>query len=658
MSYLETVFPFTAIVGQEKMKKALILNAVNWNLGGLLIRGEKGTAKSTAVRSLARLLPEIEVIDGCPFNCDPAGLHGLCSWCEEKRMSGKTISSVKRKMRVVDLPLNSTEDRVVGTMDIERAIGKGERAYEPGILAMVNRGILYVDEVNLLDDHIVDVLLDSAAMGRNYVEREGISFSHDSRFILIGTMNPEEGDLRPQLLDRFGLCIDVEGVDKPDERISVIERYMQYENDPESFYRLWENEEKSLADEIVKAREMLPHVSYGNDMYQLIVNISLDMNVDGHRADIFMLKTAKTLAAYHNRLNVIEEDVHEAAELVLKHRMRKQPFQDSSLDSDSLRESLEKKKKSESGTDKRKSQINHGDKGDESSEKTENKEKVFQSADSYLLKELKSKKDKQVKSGSGRRSKVKSDDKRGRYGGRCQINPNSLDIAFDSTLRAAAPYQVFRQQKEEMAFILKQKDLRTKVREKKTGNTILFLVDSSGSMGASQRMSESKGAVLSLLKDAYKKRDKVGLVSFRGKSAEVHLPPTSNVEIAQKYLDNLPTGGKTPLSSGLMACSQVFKKELSSGIKRKLLLVLISDGKANVSVNLDNNPLQEACGIAEGIRKMGADSLIVDTERGFVRFRNLERISKILNGRYCSVDELKAGSVTRMIKETLNKVAW
>ncbi len=345
MTCKKSVFPFSAIVGQEKMKKALILNAINPAIGGVLIKGEKGTAKSTAVRALADLLPEIDAVKDCLFNCSPVNTHEMCHDCLDKFESKAGFTSVRRKMKVVDLPLGATEDRVIGTIDIERAIKKGEKVFEPGILASVNRGILYVDEVNLLDDHLVDILLDASAMGMNYVEREGVSFSHPARFILIGTMNPEEGELRPQLLDRFGLCVDVEGIPDAAERADVIGRYLEFEDDPHAFEHRWQPEEEKLRSLIERAKEILPGVAHDRSTLELIANISIDMEVDGHRADIFMLKVARTIAAYHQRGAIAPDDVREAAELVLTHRMRRRPFQEPRADQGRIDETIEKHKK-------------------------------------------------------------------------------------------------------------------------------------------------------------------------------------------------------------------------------------------------------------------------------------------------------------------------
>lgn len=330
-------FPFTAIVGQEKMKRALILNLINPALGGVLIKGEKGTAKSTAVRALTEVLPERMEAEGCPFSCDPDDRSCMCDECRSK----KEIVAVKRRMRVVDLPVSATEDRVVGTLDIEKALKTGEKHFEPGLLADANRNILYIDEINLLDDHVVDVILDSAAMGVNTVEREGVSFSHPAKFVLVGTMNPEEGDLRPQLLDRFGLVVDVRGETDIEMRTEVVKRYLEYENDPEAFLEKWRPEQEKLCNKISTAKSLIKNVSYSDDILRLAAEISVSLGVDGHRADISMIKTACANAAYEGRNSVSKSDMKLAAELVLPHRMRRKPFEEQKMDIASVFELIE-----------------------------------------------------------------------------------------------------------------------------------------------------------------------------------------------------------------------------------------------------------------------------------------------------------------------------
>lgn len=324
-------FPFSALVGQDKMKLALILNVIDPTIDGVLIRGEKGTAKSTAVRALAHLLPDIPVVADCPYGCHPTRAREMCVTCRERRAAGEALPAVDRPMIVLDLPVGATEDRVVGSLDIEHALQTGEQRFEAGILGRVHRGILYVDEVNLLEDHIVDVLLDAAAMGVNTIEREGVSFSHPSQFVLVGTMNPEEGDLRPQLLDRFGLCVDVVGIRDPRQRMEVIKRRRAYEADPTSFRREWEAEDRRLREAIVRAERLLPRVEVEDDTLELIATLSVDLGVDGHRADVAMMKAAAALAAFRGRTHVEEEDVAETASLVYPHRMKKTPFEEKIL---------------------------------------------------------------------------------------------------------------------------------------------------------------------------------------------------------------------------------------------------------------------------------------------------------------------------------------
>lgn len=330
------VYPFTAIVGQNDMKLALILNVINPLLGGVLIKGEKGTAKSTAVRAIADLLPAMEAVTNCPFHCDPGDENRLCDACRDKTGAGKELPVHSVKMRVVELPVSATEDRVVGTLDIEHAIKQGEKKFDPGILAQANRNILYVDEINLLDDHVVDVLLDAAAMGVNTVEREGVSYSHPARFVLVGTMNPEEGDIRPQLLDRFGLSIEVVGENQPEWRVEVIKRRLAYEQDTGVFAQMYLAEQEKLAERILHARRLLPQVVIDDRLLLLVANVAIALDVDGHRADITVIKAAMTLAAFEGRDKVEPDDVRRAAKLVLPHRMRRRPFEDGTLDWDKV----------------------------------------------------------------------------------------------------------------------------------------------------------------------------------------------------------------------------------------------------------------------------------------------------------------------------------
>jgi magnesium chelatase subunit I len=322
MALERTIFPFTALVGQDEMKQALVLNAINPAIGGVLIRGEKGTAKSTAVRALARLLPELEVVADCPYGCSPDQLEAQCAHCRARIAAGETLPRARRRMRVVELPINASEDRVVGTIDIEAAIKQGERRFEPGVLAEANRNILYVDEVNLLDDHLVDVLLDAAAMGVNVVEREGISVWHPARFILVGTMNPEEGELRPQLLDRFGLCVDVTGIRDIEQRVDIVQRREAFEEDADAFVAQYETTEQAEADRICRGIASLPQVEVDRDMLVAIAALGIELDVDGHRADLTTRKAAQALAAYEGRPRVGLREVEMVAPMVLAHRVK------------------------------------------------------------------------------------------------------------------------------------------------------------------------------------------------------------------------------------------------------------------------------------------------------------------------------------------------
>ncbi len=335
------VYPFTAIVGQERMRRALILNAVNPRIGGVLIRGERGTAKSTAARALAALLPEVQVVADCRFGCAPDQPTTWCTECKERVANGMELPVEMRRTSFIDLPVSATEDRVVGTLDIERAIKEGERHFEPGVLAAANRGLLYIDEVNLLDDHVVDLLLDSAALGMNIIEREGISFSHPARYILVGTMNPEEGDLRPQLLDRFSLSVQIRGLPNPYDRVAIIERNLAFEDNPEAFREQWIEQERSLSQTIGAARKLVDKVVYTKRDLHAIAALTSSLEVDGHRADLVILKAARAHAAFEGRTEINDRDIALAAELALPHRLRRGPFQQVEVSPEDLQARIE-----------------------------------------------------------------------------------------------------------------------------------------------------------------------------------------------------------------------------------------------------------------------------------------------------------------------------
>ncbi len=640
------IYPFAALVGQERLKLALILNAVNPNLGGVLVRGEKGTAKSTAARGLAELLPPIPTVADCPFNCDPEEPALMCDDCRGRRASGEELPVRLRPMPVVDLPLGTTEDRLLGTIDLEKAVKTGERHFEPGLLAQAHRGILYVDEVNLLDDHLVDVLLDAAAMGVNVVEREGISFSHPARFILVGTMNPEEGELRPQLLDRFGLCVEITGLKSYEDRMAVVERRLAYEEDPESFARRWEPEQERLKQAILAARKRLARVRHNPGILRLIIAVCLEQGVDGHRADIYMLKTAQTLAAFHGREQVAVADVKDAALLVLPHRLRRKPLSDARLDRHKLEEIFQKHQE-EQGS-------GHTPAAPPSSRPDPPKEGggpvgevTTPPGRPFPVKSLELAPERRTMTAPGSRTKARSEDQQGRYVRATPCRPATPDLALDATLRAAAPYQALRD-RGNLAVAIADPDLRYKVREKRIGRHILFVVDASGSMGADARMAETKAAVLSLLLDAYQKRERVGLITFRGDKAQVLLPFTHSVEQASRCLAHLPTGGKTPLPAALALAHDLLKREKARQPQDAFLLVLVTDGKANVSLT-GKPPMQEVKELAAQIRRLKVNALVLNTERWWHEASCLPEISQLMGAAHYTMERLKAQEVVARI---------
>jgi magnesium chelatase subunit D len=603
-------------VGQDALKTALLLNAVDPRVGGVLIRGEKGTAKSTAVRALASVLPETDFIEGCRYGCDPTDPGYWCDDCRARRESGP-LGRVKRRPRVVELPVSATEDRLIGTLDLERALKSGESHFQPGLLADANRSILYVDEVNLLDDHLVDTLLDAAAMGVNTVEREGISFRHPARFILVGTMNPEEGELRPQLLDRFGLCVDIEGVREPEARVEIVRRRRAFEEDPTDFAKTWKDAEDALETTLKHARLRLPTVVLADELLYAIAAISLKAGVDGHRADHVMARAAAALAAFEGRSETTIEDVARVAPMVLAHRMRRGPFDDGRADEQSLRSMINRALTGE----------DDGEGGESSSTGPgEGQTTIFEAAATAVSADaaasakasLEAQLDRTRRSIGGRRQESVSDSGRGRYTRSESSNgvTTASDFALDATIRAAAPFQVLRDNPEGLALKIEPADVKKKVRTRKVGATIVFCVDASGSMGASKRMEAAKAAVLDLLVDAYQRRDRVSLVSFRGERADIVLSPTASVELANLRLKGLPTGGATPLAAGILKSIEVAEGELRRSNEVVPWIVLVTDGRGNVG--LDGGLGSEDARIAATRLKMVPDLnvVVIDTAGG------------------------------------------
>ncbi len=644
--------PFTSIVGQEDMKFALILNAINPRIGGVLIRGDKGTAKSTAVRALADLLEDILVVEDCPFNCDPHSPEEMCDLCYEKSQKG-LIKGISRKTPVIDLPLGATEDRVVGSLDVERAIKEGIKALEPGIMAAANRGILYIDEVNLLDDHVADVLLDSAAMGVNIVEREGVSVAHPSKFILVGTMNPEEGELRPQLLDRFGLQVSVEGIQDVDMRVEIARMAERFEADSEGFARERMPEQEGLRARISNARKFLKTVIMDDDHLRTIASTCIDLGVKTHRAEIVISRTAKTIAAFEGRIEVNHEDVKKAMELALSHRMRSRPFEPPTLNKDRLEKSMSQHQHEHdhqhqhqnSQQQKKEQQPQEPNEHQDSSQSQTAKpqEKIFEIGEPIDVRQINMprRRDRTPRrKTSGRRMNTLALHNSGRYL-RHRMPKENKDIAIDATIRAAAPYQ--RSRTGPNAIKVKGEDIREKERVRKTSAVLLFVVDASGSMGAMQRMESAKGAVLSLLMDSYQMRDKIGMVAFKGNDAELILPPCSSVDLALHRLKELPTGGKTPLSAGLSRGLQLLQGEIRKDAEAKPMMVLISDGRANVGMG--GKIRDELMEISERTKQLGVHTIVIDTEVVESSFMDMrlgycQEIAEAAGGKYYPVSGL------------------
>jgi magnesium chelatase subunit D len=757
------------------MKRALVLNAINPRIGGVLVRGEKGTAKSTAVRALASLLPEISVMPDCPYACDPATPDTWCDYCVStldttssppspmggdaeyyKRRRGQGgVRSVPRRVPIVELPVGATEDRVIGTLDLERAIKEGERHFEPGLLAAANRGILYIDEVNLLADHLVDVLLDAAAMGTNYVEREGVSVRHPAQFLLVGTMNPEEGDLRPQLLDRFALAVEVENLRSPADRAEVVRRRIAFEADPRAFAAAWADAESAERDRILSAQGLLPRVRLDDQMLGLITQLCCDFEVDGLRADIVMYKAALTLAAYAGRLHVNETDVRDAAELALLHRRRRQPFQQPDLDRERLDERIQdyldqhphddpadpedadgpasadaatrpsppgrratRDTTSVAGSEVCPQDTTAPDQDTPPAEaELSTPGRVFAPGQPPPPPSLAAPAPPRLRDAArGRRSKAlvfpwqTGASRSGPYVR--SVTPREhawREVALDATVRAAAAHQRARRAAADPppalpvddpvaprsggarrssatgasgsnnpALRLERADLRQKVRASRLSNLILFVVDASGSMAARDRMVAAKGAVLSLLLDAYRKRDQVGLVAFRGRAADLLLPPTNSVDLAEACLRDLPTGGRTPLAHGLDLARQTLERHTLNRPGVLPLLVLISDGRANVPLapGASSSPpvpygegrdsaglsmarsrggkgllLSEIQAIGVQLQRREIASVVIDTESGPLLLGLARQVAEALSARYLSLGELDASSIASAVRE-------
>ncbi|MFE3601069.1 putative cobaltochelatase [Streptomyces sp. NPDC059142] len=679
---MSTPFPFTAVVGMDDLRLGLLLNAVSPAVGGVLVRGEKGTAKSTAVRALAALLPEVPVVTGCRFSCDPAAPDPRCPDGPHGDTSGAA-----RAARMVELPVGASEDRLVGALDIERALSEGVKAFEPGLLADAHRGVLYVDEVNLLHDHLVDLLLDAAAMGASYVEREGVSVRHAARFLLVGTMNPEEGELRPQLLDRFGLTVEVAASREPDQRVEVVRRRLAYDDDPAGFAARWAGEETALRERIAAARALLPTVCLGDTALRQIAATCAAFEVDGMRADIVMARTATALAAWAGRTDVTADDVRQAALLALPHRRRRNPFDAPGLDEEKLDDTLEEFRGDEDpdpdgpeGPDDPDGPGGGGGQPPQGGPETPDtpaqdapahddtpapqesdapqeappepaggqpragagEQSPVRSAEPFRTKVL------SVpglgEGAAGRRSRARTE--RGRTTGSRRPRGTLTKLHLAATVQAAAPHQRARG-RSGPGLLVRGDDLRQATKEGREGNLVLFVVDASGSMAARRRMSAVKGAVLSLLLDAYQRRDKVGLITFRGKDAELALPPTSSVDAAAARLESLPTGGRTPLAAGLLKAHDVLRVERMRDPARRPLLLVVTDGRATGG----QDPVALAARAARLHAADGTASVVVDCEAGPVRLGLAGSLAGELAGTAITLDELRADSIAGLVRD-------
>lgn len=633
-------FPFVAVEGQERIKKALLLNIVNKKIGGVLINGEKGTAKSTLVRGLGELFSEIKVIN---------------------------------------LPLNITEDNLVGSIDIEKTMKSGKKIFQEGLLKKCHGNILYVDEINLLGDSIVSSVLEVASREMNYVERDGVSFSHECRFVLIGTMNPEEGDLRPQLLDKFGLYVNAVGTCDVLERVRIVKKRLEYENSPIEFCKKYVEEEEILKEKVNHARERVEKIKVSEQIMNIAVKIVEEANTIGNRAEIILVETAKALAALDGRSYLNIDDLKEAAIFVLPHRTNQKQEstpqnkenelednnheneqEDNGSKENNLPDEEQKKETSEESGKENKEKNDsetseNSDKNEEEKKNNENteSEEEFGIGEIFKVKDIliDTVHDTKKRAGTGKRCKTKSGSLQGRYIKSTLPKGKIRDFAFDATIRAAAPYQT-KNKENNLMISIKKEHIRVKVREKRTGANILFVVDSSGSMGVKKRMEAVKGAIMSLLKDAYEKRDKVGMVSFRRDRAEELLPITRSIDLAQKKLEKLTTGGKTPLAEGIAKAYTIMKNEIRKDKEIVPLIVFLTDGKGNFSVS-GKDPVKESIEMAEKIKNDGIRAIVIDTEEGFIKLEMAKTLSDAMKADYYKLENLKSEDVLKLIKDNI-----
>lgn len=643
------IYPFSALVGQNKLRQALLACAVNPAIGGVLIRGDKGTAKSTAARGLSVLMPPVRRVAGSSFNCLPNEPLDVCEACQQVDWQTEEIP-----VPFVNLPLGATEDRLLGSLDLEGILVDRRKKLQSGLLATAHQGILYIDEVNLLPDHLVDVLLDVAAMGVNTVQREGLSVSHPARFTLVGTMNPEEGNLRPQFLDRFGLMVDVVAPRDVAERTEVVRRRIAFDENPDAFVTRWTNEQQVIRNQIQKARQLLPSVTLSDGLLTLISQLCTELNVASLRADIVMYKTAITLAALAGRTGVTADDVRQAAELALTHRQRKKPFDDSRLPDNKLNDLMQQAPPDNLPSppneptppdDSRQSPTEDSpDQGENPDNDAPQSEQIFGVATNKQAPSIATAPTALQSLQVGRRSQAINAPR----GTVTQVMATKAptDLAISATIQHALL-------RDADSGGVSREDLHQNIRTGKTGNLIVFVVDASGSMAASRRMEAVKGSVLSLLTDAYQRRDSVGVIAFRGVEAQIILEPTRSVELAEQAMSQLPTGGRTPLPHALQVTSQLMQQVVRPDSLQPLLVIL-SDGKANVPLPGGGDAWQQTLRLAAQLRDQQIPSLVLDTETDYIRLGRATELANALGADCLSLDELSADSLTQAVLGRIN----
>jgi magnesium chelatase subunit D len=663
------LYPFSAIVEQKALKTALLLNAVDPSIGGVLIQGHKGTGKSTAARALAQLLPDIEVLEDCPFNSDPQNPLNL-DGIESAGIGQNSRQAILRPMPFVELPLNATEDRLVGSLHIEKALQTGERSFEPGLLAAANRGILYVDEVNLLPDHLVDMLLDSAASGINVIEREGISFVHPARFILIGTMNPEEGELRPQFLDRFGLCIAIRSVVDLDARKAIVQRHLAFESNPGDFLDKWAIADQAISDQIGYARGHLSSLSIPDKLMTAVVSLTQELEIQGHRADITIFKAARAHAALMEKGEIGRPDIFEAAQLALPHRMKSSPLDRPEALREKIQEALHKVLGLESvikQNHRESAEINLEDMaermqvpGDAAAGSLlfsflgkKHAEVVFEPDRGIAATEIDIE-DLLAKKGTGkRRSKPAVVGPTGRYLRAERIGPGDRDyrIAIGATLRQAAARSAREGIESEGEAPVKEADFRKKRLVRPLDNLIVFVVDASGSMGSGAQtpMKAAKGAVLAILRKAHQSRSEAALIAFGGPTATLVLPPTSSLATAESALEHLPAGGATPFADSLLRAWQLIRSERLKNPRVRPILVIISDGEANVPISAGSEPLEELESLAEKFVHDQIPAVFIDAAPQKKGGSEMQRIAGMMQASFLAMSDISASSVLQAV---------